>query len=360
MTGSPDVGMEERRGTTIAPDESASPDPDPPTTPVEEAPPALRKRVLRPQTLLPFVVALAALYLIYRRGFDLDLREVWARMRGANAGLFALAGAVYYTSFVFRSLRWRTLLANVGYSRAAGRAIPSLAGLLEIIYLSWFVNCVTIARLGDAYRGYMLKKASGVSFTVTLGTILAERLIDLLALAALMSAAALAAFGGSLPPAANRALLGGLILAAIGMIGLFALRRLRPFVERMLPRRLHAHYGRLESGVVDSFRRIPLLVAYSVAGWLIEGLTLYFTAAAVGASLSLVGAIVVALVASLLTTVPFTPSGLGVTEAGTVLVLSQLGLDPTTAGAVALLNRIINYWSIVGFGFILYLFSGKK
>jgi uncharacterized protein (TIRG00374 family) len=363
VTGSPELDTERRAaGDAAAARPPADPvlTPTPAATPEEGAPPALGARVLRPRTLLTFLVALAALYFFYRSGLDLDLREVWARMRGASPGLLALACAVYYSSFLFRALRWRTLLGNVGYSRADGHPIPSTVGLAEILYLSWFVNCVTIARAGDAYRGYMLKRAAGVSFAITLGTILAERLVDLLVLAALLSAAALAAFGGALPTAANQALLGGLVLSAVGLAGLLLLRRLRPLAERLLPRRLHGHYGRLERGIVGSFRRIPLLVALSVAGWLIEGLTLYYTAAAVGASLGLAGAIVVALVSSLLTIVPFTPAGLGVTEAGTVLVLTQLGLDPTTAGAVALLSRLINYWSIVALGFVLYLFSGKK
>ncbi len=91
-------------------------------------------------------------------------------------GLFALAFAVFYCSFPLRALRWKALLGNVGYDRAAGRPIPSTFGLTRIIYIAWFTNCVTVARLGDAYRGYLLKKASGVSFAVTLGTVLAERL----------------------------------------------------------------------------------------------------------------------------------------------------------------------------------------
>jgi hypothetical protein len=43
-----------------------------------------------------------------------------------------------------------------------------------------------------------------------------------------------------------------------------------------------------------------------------------------------------------------------------VLVLTRLGLDTNTAGAVALLNRVINYWSIVAIGSVLYIFSRKK
>jgi uncharacterized membrane protein YbhN (UPF0104 family) len=40
-----------------------------------------------------------------------------------------------------------------------------------------------------------------------------------------------------------------------------------------------------------------------------------------------------------------------------VLLLGWLGLDASTAGAVTLLFRLINYWSIVVFGFVLYVFS---
>ena len=90
---------------------------------------------------------------------------------------------------------------------------------------------------------------------------------------------------------------------------------------------------------------------------MIECLTLYIVAAAVGTPVSVAGAIVVALVASLLSAVPFTPSGLGVAEAGMVLVLQWVGLDTNTAGAITILSRAINYWSIVFFGFVLYLFG---
>lgn len=343
-------------GAAALPADAAAPD----NAATEEEAPTLGRRLFQPRTLLSFLFALVLLYFVTRQIFNLDFAQVWARIRGANAALLALAVAVYYTSFIFRALRWRTLLGNVGYSRAEGHPIPSLIGLAEIIYLSWFANCVTIARLGDAYRGYLLKKAAGVSFTVTIGTVLAERLIDLVVLAALMSAAALAVFHGALPPEATRALAGGALLSVIGVGGLLSMRRLRPVVERLLPERIHAHYARLERGVLGSFRRMPVLIGYSVVGWLIEGATLYLTAAAVGAPVSPAGAIMVALVASLLSTVPFTPAGLGVTEAGMVLVLGRLGVDPNTAGAVALLNRSINYWSIVVLGAILYIFSRKK
>jgi uncharacterized protein (TIRG00374 family) len=315
------------------------------------------QRLFSLRNVASILLALVVLYLAYQELLALDWHETWASMRGANMGLFALAFAIFYCSFVVRALRWETLLANVGYDRAAVHRMPSPLGLTRIMYLGCFANCLALARLGDAYRGYLLKKIAGVSFVVTLGTVLAERLLDTFVLAMIMGAGLLVVFHGSLPMEVTPALAAGLILTAVGVLGLLSMRRLRGAAERVLPKRLHAHYARLEHGVVGSFRRLPLLVAYSVIGWLIEGATLYVTAAAVGVPVSVAGALVVALAAALLTTVPITPAGLGFTEGGMIIMLQWLGLDAYTASAVTLLFRVTNYWSIVVFGLAIYVLS---
>jgi glycosyltransferase 2 family protein len=314
--------------------------------------------VFRLRNVVSFLLALVVLYLMYRQLLGLDWGEVWASIRGTNLWLFAFAFAVFYGTFFLRALRWKVLLGNVGYSHTADHPMPSAFGLTRIMYLAWFTNCITVARLGDAYRGYLLKKATGVSFAVTLGTVLAERLLYLLVMAGMMGAGVLVAFGGSLPTEASQALVAGLILSGTGIVGLLAVRRFRWAFELILPKRLHTYYFRLEHGVIDSFRsRLPLLVAYSVTGWAMEGMTLYAVAAAVGAPVLVAGALVVALAASLLTVVPITPSELGFTEAGMLVMLQWLGLDISTASAVTFLFRVINYWSIIVLGFVLYFSS---
>jgi uncharacterized protein (TIRG00374 family) len=322
------------------------------------------RRIFSLRNLASILLALVVLYLVYQELLGLEWGEVWASVQRANLGLFALAFALFYCTFPLRALRWKMLLDNVGYdgSSTALRPMPSVLGLSRIMYLGCFANCVTIARLGDAYRGYLLKKVAGVSFVVTLGTVLAERLLDLLVLAAMIGAGVLVVFGGSLPMEATQALGAGLILSAIGVLGILSMRRLRGVFERILPKRLHAHYARLEHGLLGSFRRrrLPLLVAYSAAGWLIEGAALYIIAAAVGIPVSVAGALLVALAAALLTTVPITPAGLGFTEGGMILMLGWLGLDTYTATAITLLFRIINYWSILVFGLLIYLFLSRR
>ncbi len=324
----------------------------------------LDRRVFSLRNIGSVFLTLSVLYLVYRQVLGLDWQEVWTTVQGANAWFFVLAFLIFYCSFPLRALRWKALLANVGYSPEAGQPTPSTLGLTRIMYLAWFANCVTIARLGDAYRGYLLKREASVSFAVTLGTVLSERLLDLAVLAALLSATVVIVFGETsgwtLPREAYFALVVALALSVVGVLGLLAMRHLRGKSERLLPARFHGYYERFERGTFDSLRRVPLLVAYSIAGWLIEGATLYVVAAAVGAPVSVAGALVVGLVASLLTTIPITPSGLGFVEAGMVVALQWLGLDTGTAGAVALLTRVVNYWSIVFGGCALYVFGAHK
>jgi uncharacterized protein (TIRG00374 family) len=318
----------------------------------------LGRRIFSLRNIVSVFLTLGVLYLVCRQVLGFDWGDVWAGVRGASLGLFALAFAAFYCTFPVRTLRWKALLGNVGYGRADRRAMPSSFGLTRIMYASWFANCVTVARLGDAYRGYLLKREADVSFAVTLGTVLAERLLDLVVLAAMMGVAAVIVFHGSLPTEAVQALAVGLTLSVVAVVGLLGMRRFRWAFERVLPRRLHTHYFSLEHGVIDSLRgKLPLLVAFSVAGWLLEGAALYGVAAAVGAPVAAAGALVVALAASTLTVVPLTPAGLGVAEAGMIVMLGWLGLDVPTATAVTLLFRLINYWSIVVFGFLLYIFG---
>ena len=67
-----------------------------------------------------------------------------------------------------------------------------------------------------------------------------------------------------------------------------------------------------------------------------------------------------ALVASLLTAIPFTPAGLGLVELGVVGILTLIyGVDQEQAAAIALLDRAISVLSIIVLGSIAYVLSSK-
>ena len=58
-----------------------------------------------------------------------------------------------------------------------------------MVLISWLVNCVVPAKLGDVYRGYLLRINTGVALSKTFGTIFIERIFDLIAIVVLGLAA---------------------------------------------------------------------------------------------------------------------------------------------------------------------------
>ena len=318
-------------------------------------PGGLSGRVLRPRTLVSFLLA-AVLLVVFARRLDLDVGEVWRTVRTANPVPYALAFGVWYGSFFVRAVRWRQMLARVGIDAAHGYRLPGTAGLVEIFVLSWFANCIVPAKLGDAYRSYLLKRATGASFSTALGTIVAERLTDLTVLFLTMSAVGFAIFQGRLPTEAARAFLLGVALLVVAVLALGGMWLTRRTIERRLPARVREQYARLHDAVFRCLRRPEAFFAMGAVIWLGEGLRVWLVGRAVDADLSLSSALFVALMGSLLTTVPFTPAGLGLVELGLIGVLTQvMGLPTALAAAIVLLDRVVSYWSTVAVGLVLYL-----
>jgi glycosyltransferase 2 family protein len=135
--------------------------------------------------------------------------------------------AIFYLTFPVRTLRWRALLENAGESN-----LPSVNHMTRITLLGSFANSVSVAQLGDLYRGYLLKQDAGVSLPTTLGTVLVERMLDLVTLIGLLTAAALTAHHGRLPSEAVDALVGGFGLSIVGMLVLVTLPRSRALRSR--------------------------------------------------------------------------------------------------------------------------------
>jgi uncharacterized protein (TIRG00374 family) len=332
-------------------------------------PDPLAKRFLNLRTLLSFLIGLAVLAFVLSR-VDVNVGEIRARLAQTNLPLFLGAIVLYYLTFPVRALRWRQLLANVGYENGEGSRfrLPSVPGLSEIVLLSWFANCIVPAKLGDMYRAYLLKSSAGVSFSKTFGTILAERIIDMLLLFALLGGSVLIAFSGALPAAILSIMQAGLVLVVLVVAGLVVMRHLGGVIARFVPKRFRGHYALFEQGTLGSFRAMPLVLTYSSAGWAIEAGRLYLVCLSLGLTgLSPAIVLFVALASALLTTLPITPAGLGFVESaivGILLLAASWGLAPgvdeNAAASVAILDRVISYWSLIVTGIVLYLITRKR
>ncbi|MCC6935603.1 MAG: flippase-like domain-containing protein [Thermomicrobiales bacterium] len=331
------------------------------TEQTQTQPPSIGERLRSPQTIISFLIAFALIYFIFTQ-LNINIDDVWLQIRTANPLYLFLGFAAYYGSFPFRAARWRRLLKNASISEENGYKIPNIQGLTEIYLLGWFANCVVPAKLGDAYRGYLLKKHAGPSFSRTLGTIFAERLLDVVALVVIMMLSALFVFHGSVPSSLRPWFVVGAALVILGIGGLVALMTASHHLQRLVPQRFRHNYLTLAEGIVTSFSRSGFLAVASltVLVWLLEGVRVYFGAHAIGVDLSISAALFVALLASLLTTVPFTPAGMGFVEGGTVLAVKLFGVTAAQATAVAIIDRTIASYSVVLIGGLLYFITKRK
>jgi glycosyltransferase 2 family protein len=320
---------------------------------------SLARRLRDPKTIISIVVPVLLLLLLARALPGFHLEELPARILAADPRFLLLALGVYYLGFPLRGYRWALLVRATGYPLRVRDST-------EIVFISWLVNCLVPAKLGDVYRAYLLRLNYQVSLSRTFGTVFIERIFDLFAIVLLGLAAGLWSFRTGLPGEIQLVFATGFVVMAVLAAGLFTMRNFgrRVITALPLPAKITEFYDRFEEGVFSiGGRQVPRLAIITVLIWSTEAARLFFVVTALelsGVHLGISGAFFVALAASLLTAVPFTPAGVGIVEAGIVGILTlAYGVEQTTALSIALVDRAISVLSIIVLGSIAYLLSPK-
>jgi len=320
---------------------------------------SIGRRLRQPRTIISIVVPIGIIgFFLFINGGRLS--AVPELILQANPALVLAAFVVFYLGFPLRGFRWGRLLRATGFRIG----VPDST---EILYLSWFVNCVVPAKLGDVYRAYLLKMNSPASLSRTFGTVFIERILDLFVIAFLGLAAGFWSFRTGMPPAIRAVFIVGIVVVVVLAVGLFTMRNFgrRIIVRLPLPVRILGLYERFEEGVFGGvgLRQLPVLAVVTVVIWLTEAVRLWLVVQALGfpdVELGLSGAVFVALIGSLLTAIPLSPAGLGFAQAGVIGVLTVAYHVPLAeATAITILDWVISVLSIIAFGGILYVVSKK-
>lgn len=323
----------------------------------------LLARLTRRSTILALLLTVVLVVGVVRAASSFNLDEVATTLNRANAAWIVVALAASWATFPLRGLRWRMILS------ASGLTISRRAAT-EILTLSFWVNCVLPAKMGDVYRGWLLKHNSATSFGNSVGTVIAERLVDLATVALLGAATTFVAFGGKLPPTALALTAIALGVAAATTLLLLVARGFAAALIYVLPIPDAIKNGftnaaaSLRAGSGGSVVRKAL--PFSLAIWIGESLRLAAVAMALGlfvvnpavGQIGIASTIFVALLSAVLTVVPFTPAGIGIVEAGMVGILVALfGFTPESAIALAVLDRLVGVGSLVVGGGVLFALS---
>ena len=120
--------------------------------------------------VLPVVFAVAILWWMYR-GFQWE--EVSAALSEDMSWTWMLLSLPFgVLAQVFRALRWREMLAPTD-----GRV--RLSSCIHAIYLS-YASSLVVPRVGEVLRCGVLNRQDGVSFSRLVGTVMSERVVDML------------------------------------------------------------------------------------------------------------------------------------------------------------------------------------
>lgn len=118
--------------------------------------------------LAPFLLGVGILWWMYR-GTD------WSQLghvltHDVHWGWMLLSLAFGVVPLTFRALRWRLALAPLG-------EYPSARVCSDAIYISYAAS-LAVPRIGEVTRCGTLKQYAGISFSKSLGTVVAERVVD--------------------------------------------------------------------------------------------------------------------------------------------------------------------------------------
>jgi uncharacterized protein (TIRG00374 family) len=248
--------------------------------------------------------------------------------------LAALAAAIamYLAACVARAERWLALLHHNGVR-------PSRADAYGLVAVGYLGNNVLPARAGDAMRVVFLAPRARTDARTVIGTIVAERVLDVALLVGLFVVLAYGVLGGIGVPSAGRFVFAALLVS--GLIALLAaaalvLRRrghLRRVVDFLAP--MAAATLRMRG------RHGAALLAWSLLVWGLEWGAWWLTAQAVGLDLALLDIGYLMGLATIFVLVPSGPGYVGTFDAALIFGLHAVGRSGAASLSYLLLLRFV-------------------
>ncbi len=282
------------------------------------------------KNILKYLVSLAIagglLWFTFQQS-HLDAADLWQKIKAADYRWVFLSAVFTTVAHWSRAERWRILLEPV---------VPQRPTALDatVSVLTGYLANLALPRAGEVARCGTLYKLSGVPVNVSFGTVVAERLFDVLMLLLLLAATFVLEFdrlsqffmeflGGKLPNGAAGQNTGGLgILVVVGavLLGLalltwFLFTRYREALGRHpLYQKVSGFITGLLSGLlsVRKLRRPGAFIAHTLLIWAMYYLMSYtlFFAMPATANLGALAGLTILVVGSLGMAAP-TPGGIG-------------------------------------------------
>lgn len=129
------------------------------------------------KTVVPLALGVYLFWYFFHAMDEETLNKFYHSLSVANYGWILLSLLLSFFSLLSRAYRWRYLLEPLGYQTKFWNRYHAL--------MIGYVMNLTIPRAGEATRSVMLQRSDGVPFANSFGTILAERVFDVIMLLSL-------------------------------------------------------------------------------------------------------------------------------------------------------------------------------
>jgi uncharacterized membrane protein YbhN (UPF0104 family) len=308
------------------------------------------RRVTLVVRLIGLAVSLVFAYVAVR---GVDLEDAWRAFRESDGWwilpcLAALAAGVFV-----RVVRWLLLFSP--------ETRPGLRPAASALLIGAFFNNILPARAGEIARVVALRQTAGTSRLEALGTVISERVYDVLSLLVLLLVAL-----PFLPEVTwvRATALSAIVLTLTVVTFLLALTRWgeRPiqFLMRPLSRLPGFSVERTDLGAGSLIRGLTAgrharsalgAIAMTALSWIIFSLSYWFLMLGFHLQLNLFAGLLVLVATNLAMIVPSSPAALGVFEGATQLALSAYDVEPSVALAYALVLHFVNFVPYVLIGY---------
>jgi hypothetical protein len=278
--------------------------------------------------LISSLLAAGLLYWAFSKS-ELHYNDILLTFRQADYNWVTASVIIAIISHLLRALRWEQLLGAMSYH-------PGTVRTFSAVLIGYFANFL-VPRLGEVSRCGSLKKTANIPFEESFGTVITERLVDLLSLVVLVGITFIFEWEPlqqSLFPTLK--LPSGTLIIVASVLGLIGLGVLWKFKDLLKNIGEESKIGKMLLGWIAGIGSIRNLtsprkfIGYSIGIWLCYFLSTY----------------------TLFLAFPISEN-LGLSAALTVLVMGTFGMATPTQGGIGA------YHSLVASAFVFYALSYK-
>jgi glycosyltransferase 2 family protein len=292
--------------------------------------------------LVTVVVTIVFSYVAIR---GLDLKLAWRALRTSDYWWLVPAMIAFGFGTIARALRWRSLFAP--------RRRPRQGTTLNAMMIGYLYNNILPARAGEAARILVLKQRSLSPLVEITGTVVLERLYDVVAILTIFFVAEpwlphMSWFGTAAIVAISLALA---IAAAATVLAIYGDRPLRlllrplgrfslfpdELIERFVIELAHGLSG------LRNWRVACEAFLWTTTGWMFSMLCAYLVSVAFHLGLPFTACMLVMVAIGLGMILPSPPAAIGVFEGATLIALRAYDIPHSSALSYALVLHIVNF-----------------